>query len=113
MAIYARQAIANIPYHVTQRGNNHQKIFFSKEDYQFLIHAIELAKEKYPCKIYSFILMTNHIHLPLEPVQEDENLAYFMKHITQRHAQYIASKYKDIRGRGGLKVALSLEIITY
>jgi REP element-mobilizing transposase RayT len=48
-----------------------------------------LAKEKYPCRIYSFIFMTNHVHLILEPVSDSNNLAYFMKYISQRHGQYI------------------------
>lgn len=68
MARYARQTIADIVYHIINRGNNHQAIFFSKRDYQFFLESIEIAKEKYPSKIYSFILMPNHIHLLLEPI---------------------------------------------
>lgn len=94
MVKYARQTIADIPYHIINRGNNHQPIFFSKKDYQFFLESMELAKEKYPCKIYSYILMPNHIHLLLESIKEGEKLAYFMKHITQRHAQYINRYYK-------------------
>jgi len=94
MGRYARQTIANIPYHIINRGNNHQPIFFYDDDYQFFLEALKIAKEKYPCKIYSFVLMTNHIHLLLESVEESKNLAYFMKHITQRHGQYINRHYK-------------------
>jgi putative transposase len=93
MARYARQTIADIPYHIINRGNNHQVIFFRKDDYKSFLDSLELAKEKYPCKIYSFILMSNHIHLLLEPVGEGPNLAYFMKHISQRHGQYINKYY--------------------
>jgi len=94
MPRYARQAMADIPYHIVHRGNNHQTIFFYKKDYQFFIHSIELAKEKYPCKIYSFILMPNHIHLLLQSIEESRNLPYFMKHITQRYAQRINKRYR-------------------
>jgi REP element-mobilizing transposase RayT len=107
MGRYARQAIANIPYHIINRGNNHQPIFFCDDDYWFFLEAIELAKEKYPCRIYSFVLMTNHIHLLLESIEESENLAYFMKHITQRHGQYINRHCKDPPAE---RVALSLPI---
>jgi REP element-mobilizing transposase RayT len=31
MARYARQTIADIPYHIINRGNNHQVIFFRKD----------------------------------------------------------------------------------
>jgi len=94
MGRHARQTIANIPYHIISRGNNHQPIFFCDDDYQFFLEALELAKEKYPCRIYSFVLMANHLHLLLESVEDGENLAYFMKHITQRHGQYINRQYK-------------------
>ncbi len=94
MARQARQTIADVPYHIINRGNNHQTIFFCKNDYQFFIHSLELAKEKYPCKIYTFILMPNHIHLLLEPIREGQNLPNFMKHITQRYAQYINKCYQ-------------------
>ncbi|MBM4306283.1 MAG: transposase [Deltaproteobacteria bacterium] len=94
MARQSRQAIANIPYHIIHRGNNHQTIFFSKNDYQSFIYLLRLAKEKYPCKIYSFILMTNHIHLLLEPVHNEQNLARFMKHVTQRYAQYVNKRHQ-------------------
>jgi putative transposase len=94
MARQARQAIANIPYHIIHRGNNHQTIFFSKIDYQSFIQLLQLARKKYPCKIYSFILMTNHIHLLLEPVHEGQNLAKFMKHVTQRYAQYVNKRHQ-------------------
>lgn len=97
MARYARQTIADIPYHIINRGNNHQAIFFRTEDYEFFLHSIEIAKEKYPSKIYSFILMPNHVHLLLEPVGEGQNLAYFMKHISQKHAQYI-NKHNERTG---------------
>jgi putative transposase len=93
MPRYARQTLADIPYHIINRGNNHQVIFFRKPDYKFFLESIELAKEKYPCKIYSFILMPNHIHLLLNPVGEGSNLAFFMKHISQRHGQYINRYY--------------------
>lgn len=89
MARYARQTVADIPYHIINRGNNHQAIFVSTKDYQFFLRSVELAKEKCPCKIYSYVLMPNHIHLLLESIKEGENLTYFMKQISQRHAQYI------------------------
>lgn len=38
--------------------------------------------------------MTNHIHLLLDPSGDGGNLANFMKHISQRHGQYINKFYK-------------------
>jgi len=70
MARYARQTIADIPYHIINRGNNHQDIFFRKDDYEFFLESIELAKGKYPCKIYSFILMPNTSIFYLNPLEK-------------------------------------------
>ena len=60
MGRYARQAITNIPYHIINRGNNRQTIFFCDYDCKYFFKALELVKERYPCRIYSFVLMTNH-----------------------------------------------------
>lgn len=94
MGRYARKTIADVPYHVIHRGNNRQPIFFCYDDYQFFLESIESAKDKYKCRLYSFVLMTNHVHLLLEPVEDSENLAYFMKHIAQRYGQYVNKHYK-------------------
>lgn len=94
MPRHARQVIADIPYHVINRGNNHQTIFFHRDDYHFFLDALESAKEKYSCRIYSFILMPNHVHLLVESVKKERNLADFMKYISQRHGQYINRRYR-------------------
>ena len=41
MARYARQTIADIPYHIIHRGNNHQVIFFRKDDYESFLVSLE------------------------------------------------------------------------
>ncbi|MDY0045710.1 MAG: transposase [Syntrophales bacterium] len=94
MTRHARQALPDIPYHIVNRGNNHQKIFFDGDDYYFFFNAIKSAKEQYPCKIYSFAFMTNHIHLLIEPVESGHNLASFIKQVSQRHGQYINKRYE-------------------
>jgi len=73
MGRYARQAVADIPYHIINRGNNRQPIFFTDEDYLFFMDSLEVAKARYPCKIYSFVLMTNHVHLLLMPTDDSES----------------------------------------
>jgi len=94
MGRHARKAIADAPYHIINRGNNRQAIFFCDDDYQFFLEALESAKDKYPCRVYSFALMANHIHLLLEPTEDSDNLAYLMKHISQRYGQYVNKYYK-------------------
>jgi putative transposase len=89
MGRYARGAIAGTPYHILNCGNNQQSIFFNDEDYAFFLDVISQAKQKYSCWIYSYVLMTNHFHLIAETGATGEGLAKFIKHISQRHGQYI------------------------
>ncbi len=94
MGRYARNSSKEIPYHVINRGNNHQPIFFREDDYLFFHKALDQARKKYPCKIFSYVLMTNHFHLIIEAQEQAENLAGFMKYVCQRHGQYINKRYK-------------------
>jgi len=90
----ARDIISDIPYHVIHRGNNRQKIFFSEDDYSYFLSLMNEAKEKHPCKIYSYVLMSNHIHLLLESFQNSESLAKFIKLVAQKYTQYINKAQK-------------------
>jgi putative transposase len=88
MPRYARCAIANVAYHIIHRGNNKQAIFFCDDDYQYFLEKISEGKEKYRVKIYSYVLMSNHIHLLIES-NVAEDLGKFMKFIAQMYTQYI------------------------
>ena len=90
----ARNTLPDIPYHVIHRGNNRQKIFFRDADYRYFLSLVKEAKKKHQCKIYSYVLMSNHIHFLLESFQHSENLAKFIKLIAQKYAQYINKSHK-------------------
>jgi REP element-mobilizing transposase RayT len=56
-------------YHVINRGNNKRAIFRDDKDRtKFLMH-LEKCKERYPFRLYAFVLMPNHIHLLIEREQ--------------------------------------------
>ena len=93
MPRYARLTIANIPYHLIHRGNNKQAIFFGDDDYLFFLDTIKEAKGKYECKLYAYCVMTNHLHLLVEPLIK-EHLALFIKLIAQKYTQHINRFHK-------------------
>ena len=88
-----RLFVADIPYHIIQRGNNRNPIFFSDEDYLFFLEVLREAKTKHPCLIYSYCLMTNHFHLLVEP-QEKENVSFLMKLLGAKYVRYVNRTYK-------------------
>lgn len=53
---------SNRIYHIYNRGNNRQKIFFSRENYLHFLRKIR-DKIKPHCEILAYCLMPNHFHL--------------------------------------------------
>lgn len=93
MARRPRLFVADIPYHITQRGNNRSPIFFSEEDYSFFLEVLKEAKAKHPSFIYGYCFMTNHLHLLIQP-KEKENISLLMKFLGAKYVRYINKIYK-------------------
>jgi putative transposase len=56
-------------YHVYNRGNNKTRIFFSPENYLFLLKKISKEWQQY-CDLFCYCLMPNHFHFMLSPNEE-------------------------------------------
>jgi len=62
----------NTLYHVYNRGNNRQKIFFNYGNYLYFIKKIE----KYlliHCDLLAYCLMPNHFHFLIEPKEKSQD----------------------------------------
>jgi REP element-mobilizing transposase RayT len=79
-------------YHVTVRGNERRKIFFSKRDYEKFKEYICEAKEKYRFQLHSYVLMTNHYHLIIET--PEKNLSKIMHYLNSSYTTYTNIKRK-------------------
>jgi putative transposase len=88
-----RFVIPAYPHHVIQRGNNRQAIFFAEDDYRYYLNCLQKAKMKVQCKIYAYVLMTNHVHLLVEPVSLG-GLGEFMQSVGRRYVRYINEAYQ-------------------
>ena len=53
-------------YHVTARGNQRGKVFFTKKDYERFKEYIAAARIKFGLILHAYVLMTNHYHLIVE-----------------------------------------------
>lgn len=67
----ARLAIAGIPWHIIQRGNNRSACLYADEDYRRYLDALGEMAQKYGCAIHAYVLMTNHVHPLLTPKKRD------------------------------------------
>ena len=88
----ARVAVAGIPWHIIQRGNNRSACFYSENDYYVYLDLLKQQAQAYSCAIHSYCLMTNHVHLLLTPETAD-GPSLMMKHLGQRYVQYINRTY--------------------
>jgi putative transposase len=88
-----RLAIAGIPWHIIQRGNNRSACFYADDDYRYYLARLKEQSQKYKCAIHAYVLMTNHVHLLLTP-QKTESASLMMKHLGQRYVQYINKTYR-------------------
>jgi len=63
MACKPRVHVAGGCYHVMQRGNGGNEIFFSAADRMRFLLLLQEGLERYGHRIHAFCLMDNHVHL--------------------------------------------------
>jgi putative transposase len=85
----ARIVIVGYPHHIIQRGHNRQVVFVSDEDYLYYLENLRAWKEKLGCKVYAYCLMTNHVHLIVDPGEDERSLALLMKRVAGRQTRYV------------------------
>jgi len=93
MPIRPRVLIDQVAYHVIVRGNQRQKTFKQKEDYLKYLKLIKKYKNKYRARIYAYCLMTNHIHLLIDP-EDKNNLKKIMHGVSMSYSKYFNYKYR-------------------
>ncbi|MFC6634933.1 transposase [Microbulbifer taiwanensis] len=93
----ARILLANMPHHIVQRGHNREPVFLADEDYQYYRDNLFEWKEKLDIRLYAWCLMTNHVHLLVEPGDRPETVSLLMKRLAGRQAAYV----NKLEGRRG------------
>lgn len=63
----ARIVAVGQPHHVTQRGNNKEKVFIVESDYMRYLKWLKEYVNKYKLSILAYCLMPNHVHFIVIP----------------------------------------------
>lgn len=79
-------------YHVTARGNERGKIFFTRKDFLKFKEYISDAQSKFGFLLHAYVLMTNHYHLIIET--PEGNLGKIMHYLNGAYTTYINIKRK-------------------
>jgi len=79
-------------YHIIFKGIDNQDIFYDNQDRKVFLKHLSITKQEYNYNIYSYSLMTNHIHMVIR--SEKEFLSKAMQSLMVRYVQYFNKKYK-------------------
>ena len=83
----ARVVLPGHPHHIVQRGHNRQMVFAHADDFARYLDDLRELKNVFDVKVFTFCLMTNHVHLLLAP-SSTEGLAKLMKTLAARMTRY-------------------------
>ena len=83
----ARVVLPSYPHHVVQRGHNRQVVFAANGDYERYLATLSEFKERFGVKVYAWCLMTNHVHLLVEP-STATGLGMLMKRVSARQTRH-------------------------
>jgi len=96
MARNARCILPGIPYHVTQRGTNRERVFFSTTHRKTYLSLVARHQQDAGVRVLAYCLMPNHVHWVVIPERED-SLAVLFRRVHGAYAQAVNAN----RGRSG------------
>lgn len=96
MGAAKRVDVADLVYHVWNRGNARGQLFIMPADYVAFEHILAEAKLLFGMRILAYCVMPNHWHMVLQPVNDGDN-AKFMHWLTVTHVR----RWHEVRGSVG------------
>ena len=78
-----RLLIANLPYHIVQRGHRRQIVFESAGDHRAYLNNLRLFSRNFGIAVHAWCLMPNHVHLLLSPTQDPRALSALMQRLAR------------------------------
>jgi putative transposase len=93
----ARVVVPNLPHHIVQRGHNRNAVFLRETDYQYYLDSLEKWKSELGVQVHAWCLMTNHVHLVLNPGENAGDLSRLMKRLAGRQTRLV----NKLEGRSG------------
>ncbi|HHW48339.1 MAG TPA: transposase [Clostridiaceae bacterium] len=87
----ARKKSEEAIYHVMSRSISEVDLFLCDEDKDHYLALLKRYKEKFYCKVYGYILMSNHVHIFINPCGAD--ISSFMLCLNTAYVAYFNKKY--------------------
>lgn len=84
-----RVVAPNLPHHVVQRGHNRNTVFVDDGDYSYYLDTLGNWSRQLQVKVYAWCLMTNHVHLLLDPGNDIKSIGLLMKRLAGRQTRFV------------------------
>ncbi|MGH7802921.1 MAG: transposase [Candidatus Binatia bacterium] len=84
-----RLIVPELPHHIVQRGHNRTAVFRRRADYPWYVRSLRELSTMFDIRVYAFCLMTNHVHLILDPGFDAGAIPRMMKRLAGRHTRRI------------------------
>ena len=85
----ARVIVPGFPYHIVQRGHNRQPMFVERRDFEYYLTNLQEWKQVYELEVFSYRLMTNHVHLVVQSNDNVIAIPQLMKRLAGRQARFV------------------------
>lgn len=93
----ARVIVPNTPHHIVQRGHCRKPVFFNEGEFRYYLSNLRQWKQALGLKLYSYCLMSNHIHLIVEPADDPSAVSELMKRLAAKQTRLVNRRH----GRSG------------
>lgn len=88
----ARELSESGMYHIRCKSYKEAQLFKDDEDKEVYLNLLKLYQEIFMCSIYSYTLMSNHVHLFIDA--KGFSISKFMHSLNYAYAKYYKSKYE-------------------
>ncbi len=79
-------------YHIILKGIDSHDIFYDNQDKDFFLKQLLLTKQKFNYIVYSYCLMSNHVHLVIKC--KNDLLSKAIQNVQIRYVSYFNKKYE-------------------
>ena len=91
MPRFARAVAVGCAHHITQRGVDRQRVFFTEADRPVYLETLHTYAQQARLRVLAYCLMSNHIHLVATP-EEPQSLAIALRRTHGRYALYLNAR---------------------
>jgi putative transposase len=89
MPRYRRAFLVGHPHHIVQRGHDRQPVFATDGDYHLYLDNLREQMAALDIGLLSYCLMTNHVHLLVQPLQDSDDVSRLMRVVAARQTRFV------------------------